>query len=95
MEGEGTIKNGRPSVQGSAVGGKVEGKVTSGDISLDLSDLKIGGEIKLFKALHVGAEVNVGEALNGGVNAIKMTTTAVQNYFQEKLNDVKDKINNK
>jgi len=95
MEGEGTIKNGRPSVQGSAEGGKVEGKVTSGDISLDLSDLKIGGEIKLFKALHVGAEVNVGEALNGGVNAIKMTTTAVQNYFQEKLNDVKDKINNK
>ncbi|WP_370897270.1 hypothetical protein [Chryseobacterium gossypii] len=93
MEGEGTIKNGRPSGSFNAEGGKVEGKITNGSVSLDLSDLKIGGEVKLFKAVHVGAEVNVGEAIKGTVNAINMVGTAVGNYFQEKINDVKEKIN--
>jgi hypothetical protein len=59
-------------------------KVTSGDISLDLSDLKIGGDFKLFKALHIGAEVNVGEAVKGVINTAGMVTTAAQNYIQEK-----------
>jgi len=95
MEAEGTLKNGKPSATFNAEGGKVEGKVTNGDISLDLSDLKIGGDFKVFKALHIGAEVNVGEAVKGAVNSIGMVATAAQNYIQEKINDIKDKINNK
>jgi len=95
MEAEGSLKNGKPSGEFNAQGGKVVGKITSGDISLDLSDLKIGGELKVFKALHIGVEVNLGEAIKGTVNTINMVGTAVQNYFQEKLNDVKDKINSK
>ncbi|MCJ7933587.1 MAG: hypothetical protein MUW56_08100 [Chryseobacterium sp.] len=95
MEGEGTIKNGKPSLSGSAEGGKVEGKITTGDISLDVSDLKIGGEIKVFKALHVGVEINAGEAIQGIVNTGGMVGTFFQNFIQEKVNDVKDKIKSK
>ncbi|WP_411898222.1 hypothetical protein [Elizabethkingia occulta] len=46
-------------------------KVISGNISLDLSDLKIGGDFKLFKALHIGTEVNVGEAVKRVINTQK------------------------
>lgn len=95
MEGEGTIKNGKPSGVFNAEGGKVEGKITNGSVSLDLSDLKIGGDVKLFKAVHIGAEVNVGEAVKGVVNTVGMVTTAAQNYIQEKINDVKETINNR
>lgn len=95
MEAEGNITNGKPSGKFNAEGGKVESKIKSGDISLDLSDLKIGGEFKVFKALHVGVELNLGEAINGIVNSIGMATTAAQNYVQEKMNDVMQQINKK
>ncbi|WP_407518028.1 hypothetical protein, partial [Elizabethkingia anophelis] len=49
-------------------------------------DLKIGGDFKLFKALHIGGEVNVGEAVKGIINTAGMVTTAAQNYIQEKIN---------
>lgn len=74
---------------------KREGKITNGTISFDLSDLKIGGEVKVFKGIHIGGELNVGEAINGTVNTINMVGTAVQNYFQEKINDVMETINNR
>lgn len=95
MEGEGTIMNGKPSGKFNAQGGKVEGKLKSGDISFDLSDLKIGGDFKVFKALHIGAEFNLGEAVSGVINSIGMVTTAAQNYIQEKFNDVTQQINKK
>lgn len=95
MEAEGTIKNSKPSGQFNAEGGKVEGKITNGNISLDLSDAKIGGELKLFKALHIGAEVNFGEAIKGAANTINMVGAAAQNYIQEKIKDMKEKINTK
>lgn len=40
MEGEGTIKNGKPLGEFNAEGLKREGKITNGTISFDLSDLK-------------------------------------------------------
>ena len=95
MEGECTIKNGKSLGEFNAEGLKREGKITNGTISFDLSDLKIGGEVKVFKGIHIGGEVNVGEAINGTVNTINMVGTAVQNYFQEKINDVMETINNR
>lgn len=49
----------------------------------------------MFKGIHIGGELNVGEATNGTVNTINMVGTAVQNYFQEKINDVMETINNR
>ncbi|AIL46810.1 hypothetical protein BD94_3035 [Elizabethkingia anophelis NUHP1] len=49
----------------------------------------------MFKALHIGAEVNVGEAVKGIINTAGMVTIAAQNYIQEKINDAKEKINSK
>ncbi|MBW8361663.1 MAG: hypothetical protein K0M56_05685 [Kaistella sp.] len=42
--------------------------------------LKIGGEYKVFKALHLGGELNVGEAIKGVVDTGGMVGTAAQNY---------------
>lgn len=77
MEGEGTLKNGKPSGEFKAEGGKVESKITNGNISLDLTDLKVGGDVKVFKALHIGVEVNFGEAINGTVNTINMVLSLI------------------
>lgn len=92
MEAEGTIKNGAPSVDFNAEGGKAEAKITHGDISLDLSDFKLGAEFKAFKALHLGIEINAGEAIKGVANTMGMLGAYMQSYVQEKMNDVKDQI---
>jgi hypothetical protein len=47
----------------------------------------------VFKALHLGVEVNVGEAIKGVVNTAGMVGTAAQNYIQEKIRDIQENIN--
>ncbi|MDM1073765.1 hypothetical protein HX001_14850 [Empedobacter brevis] len=92
-EGEGSINNGKVTMDNKIEGMKTEGSAHFGDLTYDLKDAKVGLEIKVYKAVSVGAEVNIGEAASAVGNAAGMIGTFLENTVKEATKDAMNKIN--